>query len=631
MFNDAASIYITIIFIILNIYNLFQRSEIVSWNEFVYQFLAKGKVEEVIVAPEVDIVIFKVYDNAVIEGEKSIYSVYRMFVPNVIKIEEKIREAERNLGIKSELGVPIKYERSYFSNILIIILIILAALFWRFSNRLPQIREFTPKFYSHMTQAKFTLVDPLTGKGKGVHFSDVAGLREAKIEVMEFVDYLKASDNYKILGAKIPKGILLLGPPGCGKTLLAKAVATEANVPFLSMNGSEFNEIVRGLGAARIRNLFNEAKKRAPSIIYIDEIDAIGKKRSETFGSKLTPEHEQTLNQLLTEMDGMASRQDVIVLASTNRSEVLDRALLRAGRFDRHVLIDLPNLVERQEIFELHLKQINLDQDISVYSHRLATMTPKCSGADIANVCNEAALHAARTSKQKVESEDLWWAVERILNGCEKINKTILKTERRIIAYHEAGHAIAGWMLGNMENIYKVSIIERTNNTFGFGIRTAEQTLYSKEYLEDLMCTCLAGRVAETLTFNVTTTNGQNDLERVKKIAYNIVSKFGMNKSVGLIAFTEEQLSDTNRKIYSKMLGNLMDAEVRNMIAKVYKRCEKLLLENKDKLKLLAETLLEKETLTYEQVEKIIGPRNIKSKMSSTQPLPVVVPKKLIK
>lgn len=378
-----------------------------------------------------------------------------------------------------------------------------------------------------MGRAKFTLVDPIEG-GKGVLFRDVAGLQEAKQEVMEFVDYLKTPERYQKLGAKVPKGALLLGPPGCGKTLLAKAVATEAQVPFLSMNGSEFIEMIGGLGAARVRDLFKEAKKRAPCIIYIDEIDAIGKQRASGMVSQFSSgESEQTLNQLLVEMDGMASKEGVLMLASTNRADVLDKALLRPGRFDRHILIDLPNLTERKEIFEKHLSGISLEYEPSKYSSRLSILTPGFSGADIANVCNEAALHAARNGAKKVVEKNLEYAVERLVGGTEKRSHALSTVERRVIAYHESGHALVGWLLKNSDVLLKVTIVPRTSLALGFAQYTpSEQKLYSKEELFDKMCMALGGRAAENITFNQITTGAQNDLEKVTKIAYSQVKSY---------------------------------------------------------------------------------------------------------
>ncbi|XP_014227398.1 paraplegin [Trichogramma pretiosum] len=580
----------------------------VSWNEFVHQMLAKGEVKQLIVRPEYEMVMIILHDGAVVKGKRSQYRTYHMQMPNTSQLEEKLREAEKSLGIKPEHGVPITYERTHVDLAHIAGIAILLALFFSLLPRFGM-KEFPTNILSQVTRAKFTLVDPLTGIGKGVRFSDVAGLKEAKIEVMEFVDYLKSPDRYKVLGAKVPKGALLLGPPGCGKTLLAKAVATEANVPFLSMNGSEFIEMIGGLGAARVRDLFKEGKKRAPSIIYIDEIDAIGKRRSDSSTDRSDSEGEQTLNQLLTEMDGMVSNQEVIVLASTNRAEVLDKALLRPGRFDRHILIDLPTLDERRQIFEQHLKSIVLELKPSNYSTRMAFLTPGFSGADIANVCNEAALYAARTKKKKVAGSDLMYAVDRVIAGIEKRDNTIAPSEKRVVAFHEAGHALVGWLLEHTDALLKVTIVPRTNRALGFSqFTTSDQKLYTSEQMFERMCMSLGGRVAESLTFNKVTTGAQNDLEKVTKMAYAQVQLYGMDPTIGPLSFTPDQTATNTRKPYSKKLANLMDQEARTIITRAYKRTEQLLLENKDKLEKLATALLQKETLTYEEVEKLIGP-----------------------
>lgn len=439
-----------------------------------------------------------------------------------------------------------------------------------------------------MGRAKFTLVNPMES-GRGVLFKDVAGLQEAKQEVIEFVDYLKNPERYQRLGAKVPKGALLLGPPGCGKTLLAKAVATEAQVPFLSMNGSEFIEMIGGLGAARVRDLFKEAKKRAPCIIYIDEIDAIGRAREGSgggFGSMSSGESEQTLNQLLVEMDGMASKEGVLMLASTNRADILDNALLRPGRFDRHIMIDLPNVQERKEIFEKHLSGIVLEEPATKYSARLATLTPGFSGADIANICNEAALHAARTSKKKVTTADMEYAVERFVGGAEKRSHSLTPVDRRVIAYHESGHALVGWLLKDSDVLLKVTIVPRTSLALGFAQYTPkEQKLYTKEQLFDKMCMALGGRAAESLTFNKITTGAQNDLEKVTKIAYAQIKQFGMNERVGLVSYPQESGDEMGDKPFSKSLAAIIDQEARELVARAYDQTEKILTENKEKLK----------------------------------------------
>merc|ERR1719154_626673 len=461
---------------------------------------------------------------------------------------------------------------------------------------------------SKMQKADFTLIDPAIRKGKGTKFSDVAGLKEPKVEVLEFVDYLKSPGRYIELGAKPPKGAILLGPPGCGKTMLAKAVANEANVPFLSMNGSEFIEMIGGLGASRVRSLFAEARKRAPSIIYIDEIDAIGRKRSEGAGGGTGgggQEAEQTLNQLLVEMDGMSSTADVILLASTNRADVLDKALLRPGRFDRHIPIDLPTVIERKEILEKHLETVVLEHDKTRYSQRLATLTPGFSGADLANLVNEAALHAARDLQEKIKDHNLEYAIERVTAGPEKKTKMISPHEKTVVAYHESGHALVGWMLQHTDALLKVTIIPRTSAALGFAQYTpVDKKLFSPEEMMDRMCMALGGRVAESLTFNKITTGAQNDLEKVTKMAYAQIRDFGFNEKVGLVSFEMSQ----GKKPFSKRLQATMDMEAKQMIAHAYKLTEKVLQDNQDKLEILAQKLLEVETLNYGDVEALLGP-----------------------
>ncbi|GLH05191.1 Transitional endoplasmic reticulum ATPase TER94 [Gryllus bimaculatus] len=583
----------------------------VSWNEFVHHMLAKGEVEEVIVRPDVDIVTIILHDGAVVKGKKMEHKTFHMIIVDINRFEEKLREAETSLGIRADGGVPVIIERSSDTAGKLLASLIVVGLLLSLLSRSRSIRPpLSMDTFSQLGRAKFTLVDPLSGPGKGVHFADVAGLQEAKQEVMEFVDYLKRPEHYKSLGAKVPKGALLLGPPGCGKTLLAKAVATEANVPFLSMNGSEFIEMIGGLGAARVRDLFKEGRKRAPCIIYIDEIDAIGRKRggnSQFDGS--SGEGEQTLNQLLVEMDGMASKEGVIMLASTNRADVLDKALLRPGRFDRHILIDFPNLEERKQIFEQHLKGIALEKTPEHYSRRMAHLTPGFSGADIANVCNEAALHAARYKQSAVKGTDLEYAVERLVGGTEKRSQVMSPQEKRVVAYHESGHALVGWMLRHTDALLKVTIVPRTNQALGFAQYTpSDQRLFSKEELFERMCMALGGRVAESLTFNQITTGAQNDLQKVTKMAYAQVRHFGMCDSVGLVSFPEGDNSGVGKRPYSKRLAALMDDEVKRLVAHAYQKTENVLKNNFDKLELLAETLIKCETLSYADIEGLIGP-----------------------
>nr|CAD7426201.1 unnamed protein product [Timema monikensis] len=664
----------------------------VSWNEFVYHMLAKGEVEEVIVRPDVDIVTIILHDGAIVKGKRMDHKTFHMNIVDINRFEEKLREAEKRLGITVDKGVPIIYERSSDTAGKLLASLIVVGLVLSLLSRSKSIRPpISMDSFTQMGRAKFTLVDSLTGPGKGVHFSDVAGLMEAKQEVKEFVDYLKRPEYYRRLGAKVPQGALLLGPPGCGKTLLAKAVATESNVPFLSMNGSEFIEMIGGLGAARVstitvfhigefgvlsgdcldcqsllfsrnmnedstsnscalptfgvlsgdclehqsllfsrnmnedstgnsllindnpfRDLFKEAKKRAPCIIYIDEIDAIGRKRSGGSGqfNSAAGEGEQTLNQLLVEMDGMVSKEGVIILASTNRADVLDKALLRPGRFDRHILIDLPTFEERKEIFEQHLKSISLEKEPQFYSRRMAYLTPGFSGADIANVCNEAALHAARLKHTMVTGDDLEYAVERVVGGTEKRSHAMSPQEKTVVAYHESGHALVGWMLQHTDALLKVTIVPRTNLALGFAqYMPSDQKLHSEEELFQRMCMALGGRVAESLTFNKITTGAQNDLQKVTKMAYAQVKHYGMSKTVGLMSFPEDDSSrEVGRRPFSKRLAALMDEEARRIVVMAYKKTEEVLTEHKDKLALLAETLLKKETLNYDDVESLIGP-----------------------
>ncbi|KAE8297198.1 Paraplegin [Larimichthys crocea] len=463
----------------------------ISWNDFVNEMLAKGEVSRVQVVPESDIVEIYLHPGAVIFGRPRLALMYRMQVANIDKFEEKLRAAEEELNIDSKDRIPVSYKRTGFFGNAVYALGMAAigvAILW-YIFRLAGMggREGGFSAFNQLKMAKFTIVD---GKsGKGVSFKDVAGMHEAKMEVKEFVDYLKNPERYLQLGAKVPKGALLLGPPGCGKTLLAKAVATEAQVPFLAMAGSEFVEVIGGLGAARVRSLFKEARGRAPCIVYIDEIDAVGKKRSTNMSGFSNTEEEQTLNQLLVEMDGMGTTDHVIVLASTNRADILDNALMRPGRLDRHIFIDLPTLQERKEIYEQHLKILKLTQPANFYSQRLAELTPGFSGADIANICNEAALHAAREGYKSIDTFNFEYAVERVLAGSVKKSKILSKEEQRIVAFHESGHALVGWLLEHTEAVLKVSIAPRTNAALGFAqILPRDQYLFTKEQLFERMC-----------------------------------------------------------------------------------------------------------------------------------------------
>ncbi len=447
---------------------------------------------------------------------------------------------------------------------------------------------------------------------KKVTFNDVAGLKEAKQEVTEIVDFLKNPGKYTKLGGKIPKGALLVGPPGTGKTLLAKAVAGEADVPFFSMSGSDFVEMFVGVGASRVRDLFNQAKQKAPCIVFIDEIDAVGRARSSrTFSSN--DERESTLNQLLTEMDGFDTNTGIIMIGATNRVEILDSALLRAGRFDRQIMIELPDLNERGEIFDVHLKGIKVNKALDLGF--LAKQTPGFSGADIANVCNEAALIAARHNKEEVDKQDFLDAIDRIIGGLEKKNKIITETEKRTIAYHEAGHATVSWLLENAQPLIKVTIVPRGKALGAAWYLPEERQITTKEQMIDEMCSLVGGRASEEINFGKISTGALNDLERVTKYAYAMVTYYGMSKKLGNISFFNSSQDDYNfQKPYSEKTAELIDNEVKELLDQVYERTKQIILDNKEKLSQLAELLLEREVIFTEDVENIFGKRKFASK-----------------
>ena len=440
-----------------------------------------------------------------------------------------------------------------------------------------------------------------------VDFSDVAGLEEAKMEVRELVDFLKNPKKYTDLGGKIPKGALLIGLPGTGKTLLAKAVAGEANVPFFSISGSDFVEMFVGVGASRVRDLFKQAKEKAPCIVFIDEIDAVGRARGRNTGFGGNDERENTLNQLLTEMDGFGTNIGVIILAATNRADVLDRALLRAGRFDRQIHVDLPDLIERGKIFEVHLKPLKLHKDVEV--DFLAKQTPGFSGADIANVCNEAALIAARQNKKKVDKQDFLDAVDRIVGGLERKNKLISVLEKKTIAFHEAGHATVSWLLEHANPLLKVTIIPRGKALGAAWYLPEERQITTTEQLLDEMAAALGGRASEELNFGKISTGALNDLEKITKQAYAMVSYFGMSDKVGNLSFYDStgQNEYSFNKPYSEKTAELIDDEVKHLIEKAYNKAVEILKKNKNGLTQLAELLLEKEVIFSEDLEKLFG------------------------
>ena len=442
-----------------------------------------------------------------------------------------------------------------------------------------------------------------------VTFKDVAGLYGAKDEVMEIVDFLKNPTKYTALGGKIPKGALLVGPPGTGKTLLAKAVAGEANVPFFSISGSDFVEMFVGVGASRVRDLFRQAKEKSPCIVFIDEIDAVGRARSKNGGFSSNDERENTLNQLLTEMDGFGTNSGVIILAATNRADILDKALMRAGRFDRQIHVELPDLKEREEVFQVHLRGLKLAEDFDL--EFLAKHTPGFSGADIANVCNEAALTAARHDKKAIDKQDFLDAVDRIIGGLERKSKIITPAEKKSIAHHEAGHATVSWLLPNANPLFKVTIVPRGQALGAAWYLPEERQLVTKDQMMDEMCSLIGGRVAEEIVNGQPSTGALNDLERLTRMAYGMVTYYGMSEKIGNISFYDSTGSRGYEltKPYSEKTAELIDKEVKDLIEKIHDRTEKILKDNFEGFTALAELLLEKEVIFADDLERIFGPR----------------------
>ena len=459
-------------------------------------------------------------------------------------------------------------------------------------------------------KSKATLFDKASRVN--INFGDVAGLDEAKVEVMEIVDFLKNPKKYTALGGKIPKGALLIGPPGTGKTLLAKAVAGEAQVPFFSLSGSDFVEMFVGVGASRVRDLFKQAREKAPCIIFIDEIDAIGRARGKNMMMS-NDERENTLNQLLVEMDGFGTDLGIIILAATNRPDVLDTALLRPGRFDRQITIDKPDMVGREAIFKVHLAPIKISTTLDIY--KLAEQTPGFAGADIANVCNEAALIAARKNKEAVDMSDFQDAIDRVIGGLEKKNKIISPEEKEIIAYHEAGHAICGWFLEHAYPLLKVTVVPRGSAALGYAQYTPkEQYLYNTDQLMDQICMTLGGRASEDIFFGKISTGASNDLQQITRIAYSMITVYGMNDKVGNISYYDPNQENTFTKPYSEETGKMIDEEVRKLINIAYIRTKELLIQKKGDVELLAKELLKKEVLFKSDVETLIGKRPYEEK-----------------
>ena len=528
-------------------------------------------------------------------------------VPDIKDLKEQIRLKESD-GYEVEIDGDI--ENDWFGGIIswVLPLVIFIAIWFFIMRRMSGGGGAGGQIFS-IGKAKGKLIDKENIK---ITFKDVAGLEEAKEEVTEIVDFLKSPQKYTKLGGKIPRGAMLVGPPGTGKTLLAKAVAGEAKVPFFSLSGSDFVEMFVGVGASRVRDLFKQAKEKSPSIIFIDEIDAIGRARGKNAMTGSNDERENTLNQLLTEMDGFGTNSGVIVMAATNRADVLDKALTRAGRFDRQIFVDLPELIERKKIFDVHLKPLKLNTDLDV--NFLARQTPGFSGADIANVCNEAALIAARKSKKSVGKQDFLDAVDRIIGGLEKKSKIISPNEKKTIAYHEAGHATVSWMLEHASPLIKVTIVPRGKSLGAAWYLPEERQLTTTEQMLDEICTSMGGRAAEDVFFGKISTGALSDLEKVTKMAYAMVSIYGLSKNIGNISYYDSSGQQSGfTKPYSEERAQNIDKEVSEILNGQYKRAKQILEKHKEKVEDLGSYLLTKEVIFKTDLEKIFGPRKWKS------------------
>lgn len=542
---------------------------------------------------------------------------YRMTIGSVETFEAKLHRAQEGFSPSEKINVQYESRTSWIGILSWLLPFGIIILFWLFilgrmggrgtgGNPLFNFGKSTPQVSDK-------------GTTSSASFKDIAGLKEAKLEVMEVVDFLKNPETYTKLGAKIPKGVMLVGPPGTGKTLMARAVAGEAQVPFFSMSGSEFVEMFVGVGASRVRDLFKKAKEKAPSIIFIDEIDAVGRSRGKVNAFQANDERESTLNQLLTELDGFGPNTGVIVLAATNRPDVLDKALLRPGRFDRHIYLELPTKEERKEIFGVHLRPLKLSKNVDV--ELLAKLSPGFSGADIANICNEAALIAARKKKKTVEQGDFLEARDRVIGGMERKSKIISPKEKEIVAHHEAGHAVVSWYLKNVDSLVKVSIIPRGKSLGAAWYLPEERQIVTKSQFMDQICASLGGRAAEEIIFNEPSSGALDDLEKVTKQAYTMVAYYGLDEEIGPISFYDS--SGRNEQLlgkpYSENMAQQIDKEVKELVTTAYERTKNLLLEHRDELEKLAQLLLKQEVVEKEDLEEILGKRGINELVNSKE------------
>ena len=606
--------------------------ERISWQKFKTDLLAKGEVKDIYIVrnggkAEITLKPEKVetHSDLVAKGfnQKSIGPQYYVPFGTLEQFEKNLQDAQKEYPEEaSDVFIDYKDDFNWWGEVITLFLpiAIFVGIWIFFMRRMSKgaggggggggifnVGKSKAKWFDKESNKKIT-------------FKDVAGLAEAKQEVEEIVSFLKSPDKYTKLGGKIPKGALLVGPPGTGKTLMAKAMAGEANVPFFSMSGSDFVEMFVGVGASRVRDLFKQAKEKAPCIIFIDEIDAIGRARGKNPNMGANDERENTLNQLLTEMDGFETNSGVIILAATNRADILDSALLRAGRFDRQIYVDLPELKDREEIFKVHLKPLELAEDID-YAF-LAKQTPGFSGADIANVANEAALIAARKNKSAVEKQDFLDSIDRIVGGLENRSKVIKPSEKKAIAYHEAGHATVSWLLQHAHPLLKVTIVPRGKALGAAWYLPQERQITTKDQLLDQMCSVLGGRAAEEIVFGEISTGAQNDLERATKQAYAMVSIYGMSDKVGMLSYYDStgQSDFSFTKPYSEKTAELIDAEVKDMVSAAYERAKQLLSYHREQHRLAGELLIEREVIFSADLENILGKRPWTEEEETQQP-----------
>jgi cell division protease FtsH len=614
-------IYVVIVVIVLglNFIDFNAASREIDFRKFETTILKNGDVEKLVVVNK-EICEIYLKDESLKKTEfkevakkpfgngENLGPHYYFNIGSIDSFEKKLNEAQTTMEATDKVNVIYETRKNWGGDIIGWLLpIIIMIGIWVFIMRKMSGGGGPGGQIFNIGKSKAALFDP-EDKIK-ITFKDVAGLEEAKEEVMEIVEFLKNPGKFTKLGGKIPKGALLVGPPGTGKTLLAKAVAGEAGVPFFSLSGSDFVEMFVGVGAARVRDLFNQAKAKAPAIIFIDEIDAVGRSRGKGSFTGGNDERENTLNSLLVEMDGFGTNSGVIILAATNRPDVLDSALLRPGRFDRQISIDKPDIIGREAIFKVHMKPLTLSPDVDV--KKLSEQTPGFAGAEIANVCNEAALIAARKNKTQIDIQDFHDAIDRVIGGLEKKNKLISPEEKNIVAYHEAGHAIAGWFMEHTDPLVKVSIVPRGIAALGYAqYLPKEQFLYTTEQLSDSMCMALGGRVAEEIIFGRISTGALSDLERITKMAYSMVTIYGMNKRIGNISFYDPQQSEYGfTKPYSESTAQAIDEEVKKIVDIAYERTKKLLNEKREQLELVAQELLKKEVIFQQDIERMIGKR----------------------